>query len=1195
MSGLVFQDATEVSVGERDGQVGVTFARSGDLSRPMTVQYDVTTETATPGEDYRGSSGSVRFAAGQDRATVTFDIVDDVRREGTETFAVSLLSVDSGAISVPRTCRVNILDDENPELPPSDPPLVSDYDVVSEPLIRGLSRPINIEFSPVDPGTAYVAEQSGLISAYDVASGTRLGTFVDIRDKVNSYADKGLIDIALHPDFPDTPYLYAFYTVDPPDAAAEGLLDQPGNRYSHLVRFTADAGKDHIEVVPGSAVVLMGNAGSSLDDINGGGRLDFATPEYADVPSSEQYVDPDDPTPPVVVDGFKQNYLKVDSPSHAGGALAFGPDGMLYVSTGDGGSANYADPHNTHVQDLDSLSGKILRIDPITGKGLADNPFHEAGQSLDLNVSKVFQLGLRNPFSMGFDDKGRLFIADTGWKSYEEVNTGPAGANFGWPYYEGRDGGRLAQTTGYRDLPQADEFYADVADGSIQVLPPYAAFSHAESAPGYSNQVITGSSFVYSGDRYPAAFDGDYFFTNFSRGHVFTVDTDDRLDVRYLYTNAPLAPVHFAQGPDGYVYYIDYGDYDPTSTAGEIGRLRITEPGGPVVTASVPSPVAEGADATVTFRLDAAQAAPVTVTYATVDGSAEAGADYAGVDAGTVVIPAGARTATAVIPILGDGETEPLETFSVVTRSATLGGERIAFGPPVDVTIAPAIGVGSTEAETLALAGYVVEPLSRGDVSGGAVIRTGSGGGTAEGVFAGAAGRYALDVHWLNEDDGAASFAVLVDGVTIDSWTGTGGGGGTGTPTVRSMTVDLEGGERILIEGAIGNGKEYARIDRLDLSVDDGAPPPPPPPPPPDPDGPEIGLGLTEAETLALAGYVVEPLAGASGGSVIRTGKSGGTADGVFAVAAGSYFLDVTWLNENDGAATFAVKLDGVTVDSWTGTGGSGGTGEPVTRRIALDLQGDERLTIEGDQGGFEYARIDRLDLSVDDGPIDPLTDAFDFFAFAGQSNAEGHFVPHESALPPPPYGADVFEAEIARLTGVDTTPIEAALGGSGSNQNADSQKYWWHLDDDAPGPALIDAIATIGTTLTFGADLDGIIWAQGEDDMTRIRTRGHDEATVVAELKTATVKVFEYFRAEFGDVPIFIQELGEFDPNLDPLRAAQRELIADLDYVHLGAETASLDHVDDIHFTNGAYGEIAERLAAAVTDTIGTDGFDIA
>ena len=180
----------------------------------------------------------------------------------------------------------------------------------------------------------------------------------------------------------------------------------------------------------------------TLQDISGAGAVDstsnISQPESGFNAQTGEYVD---------------NYIKVDSRSHAGGSLAFGPDGALYVSIGDGTSFDTTDPRSVSVQNIDSLSGKILRIDPITGLGLPDNPFVEPGDDLSANHSKVYQLGLRNPFSMGFTQDGRLFISNTGWYSWEEIESGHAGANFGWPYFEGGDNGVLLPAPGYQNLP----------------------------------------------------------------------------------------------------------------------------------------------------------------------------------------------------------------------------------------------------------------------------------------------------------------------------------------------------------------------------------------------------------------------------------------------------------------------------------------------------------------------------------------------------------------------------------------------------------------------------------------------------------------------------------------------------------------------------------------------------------------------
>ena len=126
--------------------------------------------------------------------------------------------------------------------------------------------------------------------------------------------------------------------------------------------------------------------------------------------------------------------------NHNGGQLQFGPDGQLYIATGDGGGGGDPDGNG---QNVNSLLGKLLRIDPLPGNagayGIpAGNPFAGPTPGLD----EIYALGLRNPWRFSFDRKtDRIAIADVGQGSWEEVNfTSPsrfAGANFGWDAFEG--------------------------------------------------------------------------------------------------------------------------------------------------------------------------------------------------------------------------------------------------------------------------------------------------------------------------------------------------------------------------------------------------------------------------------------------------------------------------------------------------------------------------------------------------------------------------------------------------------------------------------------------------------------------------------------------------------------------------------------------------------------------------------------
>ena len=452
MADSVFITNTELSVSETAGTVFESISRSGSLAGAVTVTYGITGDTATDGLDFVGGTGTVTIPAGVSRVTVPIQIINDNLPEPTETFVFSLITSSADAtIAAPRTSRISILDDETPAPPPNpEPPLTSNYNVTPVALVTGVNQPVRFVFSPLNPSQVYVAEKSGVIALSDLTTGTTR-TVIDLSGQVNDAQDRGLLDIALDPNFAQNGFIYAFMVVDPADTAGQtggAAPDGIGNRYAQVVRYTADPATGFTTIVPNSAKILLGAAGQSLADISGGGALDFTDPAFSGATSSDQFINPDAATPPVVINGFKQDYIKDDSSSHAGGHLKFGPDGALYVSVGDGTSFDYADPRSLNVQSLDSLSGKILRIDPATGLGLPDNPFVTSGVSLDSDRAKVYQLGLRNPFSVTFAPDGRLFIADTGWNSWEEIDSGGPGANFGWPFFEGDDGGVSARDAG---------------------------------------------------------------------------------------------------------------------------------------------------------------------------------------------------------------------------------------------------------------------------------------------------------------------------------------------------------------------------------------------------------------------------------------------------------------------------------------------------------------------------------------------------------------------------------------------------------------------------------------------------------------------------------------------------------------------------------------------------------------------------
>ena len=560
MSGNIALQTTTVSVREFAGVAQVPISRTGDLSQAVTVEYLVSAQSATITDDFVGGDGTVTIPAGADSAIIEVPIIDDSIGEDTETLQVSLVRATSGTLLAPRTAIVSILDDETPVVEPTAPPLISAYDVTDETVLSDLDQPISVEFT-ADGSRVYVAEKGGVIKLFDVATGEQISTVLDISDKVNEAGDRGLVDIAIAPDFETSKEIWVVYVVDPPETEGQTGPAGPdgiGNRYVYLSKFQMT--DDGLTAIPESETVLIGGAGQSLADIAGEGALDYTAAEFADEVSSA--VDPNDPT------GFKQDYWKVDAQSHMGGSIEFGPDGALYVTTGDGGSYNIPDRRNIEVQSIDSLTGKVLRIDPDTGLGLPDNPF--AIDDLDANRSKVLSLGQRNPYTLAIDDAGRVITADTGWGQAEEINIGPDGANFGWPFYEGGDGENWV-TPGYDRYPEQAGFFAAEEAGEFTVTPAFKGFSRSASDPGYQVQAIVGADGVHMGDIYPASLDDHYIFTDVARTNVFMLNLNDQTDVKYLFTTEGLiGPVYFEPAPDGTLYYVDL-------VAGTVNKIGITE------------------------------------------------------------------------------------------------------------------------------------------------------------------------------------------------------------------------------------------------------------------------------------------------------------------------------------------------------------------------------------------------------------------------------------------------------------------------------------------------------------------------------------------------------------------------------------------------------------------------------------------
>ncbi|MGH7293203.1 MAG: PQQ-dependent sugar dehydrogenase, partial [Myxococcota bacterium] len=246
---------------------------------------------------------------------------------------------------------------------------------IEETVLSGLTQPTAVRFS--SDGRVFVAEKSGLIKVFASLTATTPTVFADLRTNVHNFWDRGLLGLELHPNFPATPYVYALYTFDAPIG---GTAPRWG---------TAGGTSDPCPSPPGP----------TSDGCVVAGRLSRLTAAGNVMTGSEQ----------VLVEDWCQQY-----PSHSMGSIAFGADGMLYASGGEGSSFTFTDygqdgnPVNPcgdpggaapvppsaeggslRSQDIRTsgdplgFNGSVIRIDPITGEGLASNPL---GASPDTNT-----------------------------------------------------------------------------------------------------------------------------------------------------------------------------------------------------------------------------------------------------------------------------------------------------------------------------------------------------------------------------------------------------------------------------------------------------------------------------------------------------------------------------------------------------------------------------------------------------------------------------------------------------------------------------------------------------------------------------------------------------------------------------------------------------------------------------------------
>jgi glucose/arabinose dehydrogenase len=334
------------------------------------------------------------------------------------------------------------------------------------------SSPLDLQHAGDGTDRIFVVERAGIIKVFQNSANTsQVKIFLDITDRVVSGGELGLLGLAFHPDYENNGYLYVNYTSQNP------------NLHTRISRF-------------------------KVTDTN---------PDSADK-NSEQII------------------LTYDQPysNHNGGCVAFGPDGYLYIASGDGGSGG--DPQN-NSQNVNNLLGKILRIDidnPAPGLFYSIPPNNPFVDSTGTVRKEIFAWGLRNPWRFSFDSEtGTIWCADVGQDAWEEIDIIQNGKNYGWRCYEGNHPYNLNGC----NYPE--------------YIFPVWEYSHSIGAS------ITGG-YVYRGPNVPEIF-GHYIYGDYSSKKVWALKYDGITPpINTLLLTAPGSITSFGVDKNNELYIVSF-------------------------------------------------------------------------------------------------------------------------------------------------------------------------------------------------------------------------------------------------------------------------------------------------------------------------------------------------------------------------------------------------------------------------------------------------------------------------------------------------------------------------------------------------------------------------------------------------------------------------------------------------------------
>ncbi len=479
-------------------------------------------------------------------------------------------------------------------------------------VFTGLERPMDVEIAP--NGRVFVAEKSGFVKTYSNLADTTPTIAADLRTQVHNFSARGLMSIAVDPNYPSQPYIYVYYTLDAKIGETPPLYGDANGTWDSCAKATLGLDENCVAAGRISRLKLAGEV----------------------MAGQEQ----------VLVEDWCQQY-----PVHTGGGLDFGADGYLYFTGGDGSTATFwdygqtgtpsnpcADPPGTigslmssptseggrlRVQDLRTagdptgLDGTLIRIDPRTGAGAPGNPLLD---SPDANERRILAYGLRNSVQLAIrPGTNDVWIGDRGggyWEELDRVRDTSFVRNFGWPCYEG---GLNAAGDPYtrirpRSLEEALDICMNLYAAGNETVAPYWGYDHelnivpneacAKNATGGpAGALLSGLSFYpAAGGSFPAQYGKSLFFADRLRNCIFALlPGSDGLPERanvMLFASDAMRPTDLETTPAGDLLYVD-------QNTDEIHRISyVGNPGNRAPTAVLTSDRVTG-PAPLSVKLDA--------------------------------------------------------------------------------------------------------------------------------------------------------------------------------------------------------------------------------------------------------------------------------------------------------------------------------------------------------------------------------------------------------------------------------------------------------------------------------------------------------------------------------------------------------------------------------------------------------------